>query len=84
MGVETLGEAYAAGWRVLARCAGRGRIEGLKSSYQAVDILPPTKWEPTNAKLLQPRMAIRVKVRTRFPESQSRQKFLNRPDASAV
>ena len=28
MSVETLGDAYAAGWRVLARCAGRGRIDG--------------------------------------------------------
>jgi hypothetical protein len=27
------------------------------SFYQAVDVLPPTKWEPMNAKLLQPRMA---------------------------
>jgi hypothetical protein len=25
--------------------------------YQAVDILPPTKWDPHNAKLLRPRMA---------------------------
>jgi hypothetical protein len=34
MPVETLGEAYAAGWRILARCAGRGRIGGPKSSRE--------------------------------------------------
>ena len=31
MAVETLGEAYALGWRVLARCAGYGRIDGRTS-----------------------------------------------------
>jgi hypothetical protein len=28
MNIETLGEAYAAGWRVLARCAAQGWTDG--------------------------------------------------------
>jgi hypothetical protein len=31
MTVETLGEAYKAGWRAMARCAGRGRVDGPSS-----------------------------------------------------
>jgi hypothetical protein len=43
MAVETLGEAYAAGWRVLARCAGRGRIGGPKSSRAIMARVAGTK-----------------------------------------
>lgn len=31
MPVETLGDAYTLGWRVLARCAGDGRVDGTHS-----------------------------------------------------
>lgn len=31
MPVETIGEAYSLGWRVIARCAGSGRTDGPSS-----------------------------------------------------